>query len=193
MRLYLIILILFCYSKPVIAQGYDIAFDINDYKHTINFDNHKVVFQVKPVKDLKTTDPMKKYYWYGSHQIKITQGSYSGKLLNGVYSEFYPNNNLKESGFFVKGLKHGEWNNWNEESVLVERKNYKKGVLEGQFFVFDKFGKLSETGLYKVGELNGSRKVYHGQDSVTISTYRNGKLVEPSKSWIKNFFTKKKQ
>lgn len=69
------------------------------------------------------------YYWYSSNQIHCTQGGFSGRLLNGGYSEFYLTRNLKEQGAFYKGLKNGAWKSWNEEGRLMKTSRWKRGVL----------------------------------------------------------------
>lgn len=68
------------------------------------------------------------YYWYNANQIHATQGGFSGQLLNGHYSSFYPNKNLKEQGDFERGLKQGTWKNWNEKGELVGVINWNEGV-----------------------------------------------------------------
>ena len=48
------------------------------------------------------------YAWYQANAIHSTQGGYSGKLLNGQYTEYYPNKNLKEQGAYKNGFKNRE-------------------------------------------------------------------------------------
>jgi hypothetical protein len=188
---YLLVLFILGLSLTIKAQKNDIDFSINDYKHTINFVDHKIVFQVRPINEPKSNDPIKKYYWYSNNQIQITQGGFSGKLLNGNYSDFYMNNNLKEKGVFKAGLKEGEWNTWSTEGVLMEKVNYKQGILNGQFFKYDKAGNLEQEGNYDAGKLNGVFKTYHGLDSVALVKYKDGLLTSPSKHWVKQIFAKK--
>ncbi|MES2113014.1 MAG: hypothetical protein V4577_29965 [Bacteroidota bacterium] len=69
------------------------------------------------------------YYWYSSNKIHITQGGFSGRLLNGAYNEFYLTRNLKEQGIFDKGLKNGTWKSWNEGGNLIKITHWKQGVL----------------------------------------------------------------
>ncbi|TKC12049.1 hypothetical protein FA048_00065 [Pedobacter polaris] len=188
---YLLILFLLCFSLTLKAQNNAVNFDINDYKHTINFIDHKIVFQVKPNKEPKSTDPIRKYHWYSNNRIQITQGGFSGKLLNGNYNDFYLSNNLKEKGVFKAGLKDGEWHIWAIDGVLMEKVNYKEGILHGQFFKYDQLGNLLQEGNYKAGKINGIYKTYHGPDSVVISKYKEGLIENPSQSWIKQVFAKK--
>jgi antitoxin component YwqK of YwqJK toxin-antitoxin module len=67
------------------------------------------------------------YYWYSANAIHATQGGYSGKLLNGPYTEFYLNKNLKEQGSFKKGLKDGIWKSWKEDGTLSHTFTWKNG------------------------------------------------------------------
>ncbi|MCJ8212033.1 hypothetical protein MUY27_20115 [Mucilaginibacter sp. RS28] len=91
------------------------------------------------------------YYWYSANNIRHTQGGFSGRLLNGVYTAFYPNNNLKEQGYFNNGLKDGLWHSWNENGSLHEELNWNNGILNGKFRRYDEQGNLKETGKYKKG------------------------------------------
>jgi len=67
------------------------------------------------------------YYWYEANEIHMTQGGYSGKLLNGVYTEYYKNKNLKTQGGFKNGLKDGHWKSWNTDGVLLSDTDWKHG------------------------------------------------------------------
>lgn len=68
------------------------------------------------------------YYWYSANMIHDTQGGYSGRLLNGLYSVFYLNKNLKEQGNFKKGLKDGTWKTWKEDGSLSATAIWERGV-----------------------------------------------------------------
>ncbi len=190
---YLLFLFLLGFCITTKAQYLDDSFDINDYKHTINLADHKIVFQAKPTKIPKSLHPQKKYYWYASNQIQTTQGGYSGKLLNGNYSAFYLNNNLKEKGVFKGGLKEGEWNNWSEGGVLIETNHYKNGILNGQFFTYDQTGKLFREGNYRDGKIDGVFKTHQGPDSLTLVKYQDGVVKPASKSWFKKILHKKRK
>jgi antitoxin component YwqK of YwqJK toxin-antitoxin module len=69
------------------------------------------------------------YYWYSANAIHSTQGGFSGLLLNGPYSEYYLNKNLKEEGAFKKGLKSGIWKSWNEDGTVNNVSIWEKGRL----------------------------------------------------------------
>jgi hypothetical protein len=69
------------------------------------------------------------YFWYSANAIHATQGGFSGKLLNGPYTEFYLNKNLKEQGVYKKGLKDGIWKDWNEDGTLSKAITWRRGVM----------------------------------------------------------------
>lgn len=100
----------------------------------------------------------KTYYWYGSNAIHATQAGYSGRLLNGQYTEYYLNKNLKVQGNFKEGLKTGVWKKWDQD------------------------GRLTETAEWRKGLLDGDATTYAANDSVRVMHYRDGKIrgTEPS-------------
>jgi antitoxin component YwqK of YwqJK toxin-antitoxin module len=188
-----LLLCLISLSLTVTAQDKVIDFDNNDYKHTINFMDHKIVFQIKPSQIPRTSDPIKKYHWYSNNQLHVTQGGFSGKLLNGSYSDFYLSNNLKEKGVFKAGLKASEWSSWTANGILTGKVNYKQGILSGGFFKYDEAGNLIQEGTYRKGKMNGMVKTYHGADSLSLQKYKNGVLVSSSKPWFKRIFINQHQ
>ena len=88
-----------------------------------------VVAEIDPVTSKPGLKPALYYYWYESNQIHSTQGGFSGKLLNGLYTEYYSDKNLKEQGTFKKGLKNGTWRSWNEDGTLAVNSTWKNGLL----------------------------------------------------------------
>ena len=59
------------------------------------------------------------YHWYHPHDLHITAGDYSGRLLDGEYKSFFPKGDLKEKGEFKKGLKSGQWKSWYENGTVA--------------------------------------------------------------------------
>jgi hypothetical protein len=82
---------------------------------------------IQPVSPDPSVKPGLFYYWYSAGAIHSTQGGFSGKLLNGQYTEYYPDKNLKEQGNFKKGLKDGVWNYWNQDGTLSGTATWKRG------------------------------------------------------------------
>src|ERR1700712_5807439 len=83
---------------------------------------------LKPVSSDPEIETDRFYYWYSGNGIHSTQGGYSGRLLNGPYSEYYINKNLREQGAYQKGLKQGIWKSWNERGVLQALYTWHKGI-----------------------------------------------------------------
>ena len=134
------------------------------------------------------------YYWYGANIIHITQGGFSGKLLNGIYREYYLSKNLKEQGVFAKGLKNGTWKTWNENGNLISLYIWNNGVKSGIFNLYNEQGRLIQSGRYNDNLLDGQVKHYKGSDTVTVVQYRKGKVfTDTSRSFLQklNLFKKK--
>lgn len=100
-------------------------------KIRINDTAKTIVAEIYPVNGKLKTNPNLFYYWYSTNLIHTTQGGYSGRLLNGQYSEYYLNKNLKQEGVFKKGLRDGAWKKWNEDGTLKEVVNWKDGLIDG--------------------------------------------------------------
>jgi hypothetical protein len=116
------------------------------------------------------------YYWFSSNSIKRTQGGYSDKLLNGLYSEYYLTKNLREQGIFIAGLKNKLWKTWNIKGVLIKKVNWENGLKNGDFETYDEWGNLIEKGTYSQNELQGKLYTY-SKDSVSVIRYHGGELV----------------
>ncbi|WP_410221207.1 toxin-antitoxin system YwqK family antitoxin [Pedobacter sp.] len=184
-------------ALTVNAQSYRQPLDIAAYRHYIAYEDHKVAFYTQPSdKNLRKLYPLSNYYWFSNGQIRSTQGGYSGKLIHGLYSDYYLNNQLKEQGYFNMGLKEGEWKSWNEAGSLKTRVNYRKGEANGTFYRYNTAGLLIEEGTYANGKINGKLKKYIRPDSVKVERYKNG-IIAPQEEnnkqgWLKRLFRKNK-
>lgn len=150
---------------------------------------------IKPIGSDPSMDVSLLYYWYSSNAIHITQGGFSGKLLNGVYTEYYLNKNLKEQGRFKKGLKSGIWKTWADNGNLLQTFTWKNGARSGVFYSYSKDGKVQQTGKYSHDHLNG-RVLTYAENGVPEETfYRDGALQAKSSKpsfWQKiNIFKKR--
>jgi len=120
-----IIFIFFCFlCYPAYSQKLP-DFGLN--KVRITQPDKIIVAEIEPVSSSPSIKSNLSYYWYNANTIHISQGGFSGKLLNGLYTEYYTNKNLKEQGNFKKGLKDGVWKSWNEEGILTSVTNWKLG------------------------------------------------------------------
>jgi len=145
-----ILLMLFFISGSVAAQklpgdGFD--------KIRIAGADKTIQAELKPVTSDPEMETDRLYYWYSGNGIHSTQGGFSGRLLNGQYKEYYLNKNLKELGFFKKGLKDGVWRNWSDNGTMTELYTWKKGVKSGKYSVFDEHGNIKQAGYYDNGIL----------------------------------------
>jgi antitoxin component YwqK of YwqJK toxin-antitoxin module len=86
-----------------------------------------IVAEIEPVSSNPSIKRDLIYYWYSANIIHATQGGFSGTLLNGRYTEYYPDKNLKEQGEFKNGLKDGVWKNWSDDGTLMASTNWKHG------------------------------------------------------------------
>jgi len=97
-------------------------------KIRLSLSDKTIVADIDPVLSPPSAKSGLFYYWYGANEIHITQGGFSGKLLNGQYTEYYPNKSLKEQGLFKKGLKNGLWKSWNTDGLLLAVSKWKNGI-----------------------------------------------------------------
>lgn len=120
-----VILLVFCFFGYTAS-----AQQLPDYgldKVRINESVQTVVAELASVSVSPTAKPALHYFWYNSGAIHETQGGYSGRLLNGQYTAYYLNKNLKEQGLFKKGLKDGTWKSWREDGSLLATVTWKRG------------------------------------------------------------------
>jgi len=169
----LLIAALFC-SNAVRAQSY--VDKMLSHQITLNYPDHTVVASVKPV-EMVSIESAAAYYWFSGNQINTTQGGYSGKLLNGKYQDFYLNKNLKEAGWFDKGLKSGLWKSWTENGILKDEYTFNAGAKNGDYVKYDTIGKVFEKGSFKQDLLSGKQERVVGDSTVTIY-YQQGKIKE---------------
>lgn len=98
------------------------------------------------------------YYWYAPHELHKTAGGFSGRLLQGNYTEHYTDGSIKEQGQFNKGLKYGEWRQWYTNGQLKEVADYKLGEKHGDYKSFDQKGNVMIQGVFKRGTYSGLKK-----------------------------------
>jgi len=120
------ILLFFCFfSVDLYAQ--DMPSYLLDKVRIVQSDQ-TIVAELQPVSANITAKPNLHYYWYSANIIHETQGGFSGKLLDGLYTTYYPDKNLKEQGRFKKGLKNGLWKTWKEDGSLLSTIDWKHGI-----------------------------------------------------------------
>jgi antitoxin component YwqK of YwqJK toxin-antitoxin module len=143
-----LLLLLLIISGSVCAQKLpDDGFD----KIRIALPDKTIQADLKPVASDPEMKTDRQYYWYSGNTVHATQGGFSGRLLNGLYEEYYLNKNLKEMGNFKSGLRDGIWRNWNENGTLLEFYTWKKGIRSGKYSLFDEHGNIKQSGAYQGG------------------------------------------
>jgi antitoxin component YwqK of YwqJK toxin-antitoxin module len=175
----LLVFFLTVITSSVIAQRIP---DYGVYKVRIAQSDKTIQADIAPVSSSPEAETDKLYYWYSSNAIHTTQGGYSGKLLNGRYTEYYLNKNLKEQGTFFRGLKDGVWTNWGENGVIIQTYTWKKGIKAGDFRVFDSKGKAIQSGSYRNNLLDGKVKTFDDSGKIGITDYKSGVVVIDSAS-----------
>jgi hypothetical protein len=141
------------------------------------------------------------YFWYSANQLCYSNGSYSGRLLHGQYSSFYPNHFLLSQGQFSNGLKQGSWKRWFSNGSIHEIINYRNGLLHGAYELYSPNGHLEQRIYYRDGVRAGKTTFFSqdGKDSVIL--YKKGvpvvkkdgrrEIVAGGKTRVKNDSIKK--
>lgn len=144
-----LLLLLLC---PVFSFGQKLP-DYGLDKIRVVFADYTIVAEITPVDNEPKKTPGLYYYWYHSNTIHATQGSFSGTLLNGVYTAYFANKSLKEQGSFRNGLKNGLWRSWYENGNLAEIIKWEIGIKSGKYELYDANGVMKESGKYRHNNL----------------------------------------
>ena len=104
-----------------------------------------------------------------------TKGGYDGKLLHGEYTSFYLSDNLKEKGWFCKGLKCGKWIQWYENGKIKETGHWKNGLRNGKTQSFNINGEKLMVAEYEDDQLDGTVMTFEGDKMTSCKKYDEGK------------------
>ena len=137
--------------------------------HTEN--SHKLVFQVKELKS--KPNYARTYYWYDARRTHISQGGYSGKVLHGQFTDYFPSQSLNKKGVFKNGYRKGVWTDWNEQGELLKWSTWKKNGETGAYTLYDGAGNLTESGTLSAGLKDGKIYEYPLSDSLPTLKYFN--------------------
>jgi len=135
----IILFVLLCSAGSVYAQrstGYTTpnnninrpAANVYDLQIHLTDSTQEITADIQPVKNDPKIRNDRYYYWYFNKVIHSTQGGYTGQLLNGHYTAFYPDKNLKEDGNFKAGLKDGVWKTWSQKGDLTSVTTWNEGI-----------------------------------------------------------------
>lgn len=125
------------------------------------------------------------YHWYGANRINQTQGGFDGRLLEGAYTAFYLDNNLKEKGRFEKGLREGLWTSWFPNGRIRETAEFRHGQKHGTVHVYNDAGILLRKEEYRNGLLHGRVQAFENDTVKSTLLYKEGKEIPPRPEKIK--------
>ena len=118
------------------------------------------------------------YVYSENGMLKPEENSFmkKGNRENGEYTEWYPNGNLSEHGFFKNGKPDGVYETYNErKGYLYDRITYKEGVQEGMSEYFYDNGNLRSRTYWKNGRRDGSLELFYEDGTLNyIRHYKNG-------------------
>jgi hypothetical protein len=122
------------------------------------------------------------YYSFKGGSVHATQGGFSGELLNGLYKKHFHSNQLAESGKFKKGLKVKLWKTWHENGNIETIQRWSDGLQTGTYYRYDENSVLVEKGNYKFGKKNGKWIDLIKKDTLI---YKSGKIYTPKPTLTK--------
>ena len=95
-------------------------------------------------------------YWYALEKVQSSFYDFNGKLLHGNYKKSLNNSKaIIEEGFFLYGMKDGEWKKWDDQGNLLSVTNWKKGRKQGVYELYDKNRKIITRGAFREGQKTG--------------------------------------
>lgn len=114
------------------------------YEGRIRIDSANKSFLFQVTDDTRKASGLQYYYWFKSGHIRVTQGSYYGKLLHGNYKVVDIDKHLLEEGQFKKGIKTGLWRTWYENGNLKSTWQRKHGLFKDRYIIreYDTTGKI---------------------------------------------------
>jgi hypothetical protein len=134
-----------------------------------------------PEERLPQADLDRRYWWYGSGEVKSSQGGYSGRLLDGPYLLRTHEGDLLEEGQLTAGKRNGQWRGWYPGGALRGVRHYRAGQLHGPFEEYYPDGSLRREGRYRRGRLRGRVRVYESNGQRSLLRYREGEEVDPER------------
>lgn len=127
-------------------------------------------------------------YFYQKSGLLLGKGTYSsaGKM-EGTWTYYHENGNVKEKSEYKNGLREGSAEYWWSNGEKRGSYTYKADKLEGDFVRYKYSGAKDMAGTFKAGQLNGIVTMYYSNDKERIvASYSNGKLNGDLKSYYWN-------
>lgn len=133
-------------------------------------------FRVVPLNQIVTKPkPNIEYFWYNqdNNSLESNVGEWGGPLLNGKYQVYYPNGKLAESGFFLNGVRNGEFKTFSNEALLIEINNFKSGKLAFKKNHYNRFVFDFDSSLHKDGYAWWKEDFVKNTDTIFYYNYRD--------------------
>lgn len=130
----------------------------------------------------------KSYYENGQLKQSVTYNELHHE--DGAFQTYHANGRIACIGRYGNGFQLGEWSIYNEEEVLVERKQYVTGILKGPYKTYHPNGQLKTEGQYASkresggGYIDADRDLYatvivRSVKTGTWTTYdKKGKVIK---------------
>jgi hypothetical protein len=129
--LILILLLSKAYAQHLIGHDNGTRpMQVNNNKLMITDSTQVIQADLLPYKSDPKIKDDRYYFWTADNIIHSTQGGFNGQLLNGHYTAFYTDKNLKEEGGFDRGLKQGTWKTWDKKGALTSVTNWDEGIMQ---------------------------------------------------------------
>lgn len=106
-------------------------------------------------------------------------------VMQGRYSQFYPNGVVKAEGMYQNGLQSGLWKFYHENGLPKVECQYFKGRMNGAYKSYDSDGRIAKEGQMANGIPVGLWKEFYGSGQPkSTGHYQNG---NPSGLWTSYF------
>lgn len=149
---------------------------ITQYIYT---DSTEVTFNI--VKDFDREPGYKdkiQYYWFDNKNIQATYGGTGGKILHGLYLEYFKDKTLKSRGAFKFGRKKGKWKLWFSNGNIKKTERFWRGRVCGWSLEYNEKGQLQIKTRYWKGKKNGKRIYFNNGVEDRVEVYRKDILKE---------------
>jgi antitoxin component YwqK of YwqJK toxin-antitoxin module len=170
-KILLIILALFLMFNNLSAQKI-IEYDYNLMSISCQEDGILEKFIVCNTPKEKYLFKTVEYAWFYNDGIHYSHNNHSGRLLHGLYTSYYQNNNIKSKGEYFYGMKDGTWHTWNDDGTLLSITSWKKGIKDGSSTRYYSNKKIYKELYFKDDKLHGEQKIFNTID--TICEYKKG-------------------
>jgi antitoxin component YwqK of YwqJK toxin-antitoxin module len=135
-------------------------------------------------------ETLREQYEDGKKRVERGVAYYSDNHFeaDGVYREFYPNEQLFVEGQFLNGRQHGEWTFYHENGEQNRKATYNNGQPDGAWDVFRSDGTLAARRSFRNGQRHGEWITYDktGKNPLREEHYADGNPEGVWKIWFDN-------